>query len=60
MVNLVALVLIVMSSSQPQPTRVDDLPHVIQQSVPASAVRSLTPEQKAWFSHAIDDILRGE
>ena len=59
MVNLVALVLIVMSSAQQSPPA-NDAPHASQaQSAPAAVTRKLTPEQKAWFAHAVDDILTG-
>jgi hypothetical protein len=60
MVNLVALVLILTSSTTPQqPVPVNDPPHV-SQTQNAPTARPLTPEQRAWFAHAVDHILTGE
>ena len=60
MVNLAALVLI-LTSSAPQTTLVIDPPHTSQaQNAPVPAARQLTPEQKAWFAHAVDHILTGD
>ena len=60
MVNLVALVLIVLSSAHQAPP-VSDPPRTQQvQSAPAPAAPHLTEKQKAWFAHAVDDILDGK
>ncbi|VVB45598.1 protein of unknown function [Beijerinckiaceae bacterium RH AL1] len=61
MVNLMALVVLA-ALSQPHATRIGDPPpgdRIERQHQPFAA-RPLTPRQKAWFAHAIDDILNGK
>ena len=59
MVNLVALVLIVMTGAHQAAPVGEPLPAKQVQMTPQFSATQLTPQQKAWFAHAVDHILTG-